>query len=483
MNKIPIPRLSDFLFFLLFISVLISGPKMLNIDGDLPRHLLMGKVVLETGNIPTQELFSYVYENRPYTPHEWLAGVIYYLMYLTLGLNGVVFLASLLIAFAFWMLYSEAVAQKTSFLFTFLLMLLGAMVTSIHWITRPHLFTMLLLAVWVIFVDRLSRGIIVRRWIFPALMFFWANIHAEYIAGFLVLIAYIAGSVSNYIFTRSYDAVRTVRKLISITFLSFFASMINPVGLKAWDVVVGYLRNRYLLARIVETRPPDFTRPEYFPLLILLGIAVVLMVTRRDKFSPAHFFLLAGFGVMSLLSARNAHLAGLIFPFVLSISLIGTSHFQRMERVEATIKRMEIQAKGGIWPIIVTLLIGILALAGPMGRLNRFEPSIFPVNAVRWLEAHPQEGRMFNAFDWGGYILFHLWPEQKVFIESQMDVTGDATRQYETILTLQEGWQDIFDQYKITWAIIPVNWPLTYELMAQGWETAYQDQTTVILVK
>jgi hypothetical protein len=90
---------------------------------------------------------------------------------------------------------------------------------------------------------------------------------------------------------------------------------------------------------------------------------------------------------------------------------------------------------------------------------------------------------MFNAFDWGGYILFHLWPEQKVFIESQTDVTGEVTRQYETVITLQEGWQDLFRQYNITWAILPPDWPLTSELKAQGWQTAYQDQTAVILVQ
>jgi hypothetical protein len=186
---------------------------------------------------------------------------------------------------------------------------------------------------------------------------------------------------------------------------------------------------------------------------------------------------------MSLLSARNAHLSGLVFPYVLSSSFLASIHFQPLERVEVTLRHMENQTRGRLWPILIALLIGILVLLGPMGKSNRFAPSVFPVDAVRWLETNPQSGRMFNAFDWGGYILFHLWPEHKVFIESQTDVTGEVTRQYETIVTLQEGWEDLLQQHNIRWAILPPDWPLTHELIAQGWDAIYQDPVAVILVK
>ena len=94
--RMLLPRLRAVLFILLFLSALAVGPRMLNIDGDLPRHLLMGKLVLDTGRPPATEVFSYVYENRPYTPQEWLAGVIYYSVYAVLGLNGVVLLSAIL---------------------------------------------------------------------------------------------------------------------------------------------------------------------------------------------------------------------------------------------------------------------------------------------------------------------------------------------------------------------------------------------------
>lgn len=483
MKNTLMPRFAEFFFILIFFSALISGPTMLNIDGDLPRHLLMGKVVLETGSAPTQEIYSYVYENRPYTPHEWLADVIFYLVYLLLGLNGVVLLSSALIASTFGLLYSDAASKNGKLVLTFLLMFLGAVVTSIHWITRPHVFTMLFLATWLILVERLYSRATIKVWMFPAVMLLWANIHAEFIAGFLVLIAYIAGCIWQYVIGRSRSALITGGRLVGVALLSFAASIFNPVGLRTWDIVVGYISNRYLVSRIAETRPPDFSQPEYWTLLALLGIAFLLFVARRKAFTPAHVFLLAGFGAMSLLSARNVHVMGVVFPYVLSIALVRITPFPPIETIERLLRQMEGQGNKLVWYVLIPISLSALILAGPTGKLNRFEPSIFPVEAVQWLKENPQQGQMFNAFDWGGYILFHLWPEHKVFIESQTDVTGDVTRKYETVVMLQEGWQGVFEQYGITWAILPPDWTLTAELKTQGWEPVYQDQTAIILAR
>lgn len=477
-----LPRLNDVLFITLFIGALISGPKMLNIDGDLPRHLLMGKYVIETGFPPTQEIFSYVYEGRPYVSHEWLAGVIYYLSYILLGLNGVVLLASALIATTFTIIHSEATSQNSGFFLNFLLAILGAIVTSIHWVTRPHLFTMLFLAIWLIWIDRLSRAAPVKLWGFPVLMLFWANIHAEFIAGFLLLLAYIAGWLWQYMLTRAGVTLETGKKLFYALMFSFLASLFNPAGLRTWETMFSYLNNRYLMSRITETRPPDFTQAEYLPLLVLLIFSVLLLAIRKDRFTPAQIFVMAGFGIMSLISARNAHIFGVVAPFVLSNGLDGVTGFRPFKTIEALIMRVESQINGKAWPIITAILASIAVMTGPLGNFNRFEPSVFPVDAVTWLGNNPQSGRMFNAFDWGGYILFHLWPEQKVFIESQTDVRGELTQEYEAVITLRGNWQEILRKYGITWVVISPHWDLARELIVVGWEIVYQDQTAIILI-
>ena len=91
---------------------------------------------------------------------------------------------------------------------------------------------------------------------------------------------------------------------------------------------------------------------------------------------------------------------------------------------------------------------------------------------------------MFNPFDWGGYLSLELWPEVHVFIDSQGDVYGEAfIREYEQIITLGDGWQDILIKYKVDWALVPQEWDLATALTDAGWGEVYRDETAVIFVR
>ena len=103
------------------------------------------------------------------------------------------------------------------------------------------------------------------------------------------------------------------------------------------------------------------------------------------------------------------------------------------------------------------------------------------MDAVQWLQENPQSGHMFNDFIWGGYIAWRLWPEQKDFIDSQSDMTGEATKMYLNVINLGDGWQTALQQYNVQWAIIPVNSALSQELIKDGWSILYIDSTAVIL--
>src|SRR5688572_23091547 len=100
-----LPPITAVLVMQLFLSVLSLGPNMLNIDGDLPRHLLMGRYILQNKALPTTELFIYPYLGQPYVPHEWLTDVIFYAIYSIWGFAGLVLFAALLLATTFTVLY------------------------------------------------------------------------------------------------------------------------------------------------------------------------------------------------------------------------------------------------------------------------------------------------------------------------------------------------------------------------------------------
>jgi hypothetical protein len=119
------------------------------------------------------------------------------------------------------------------------------------------------------------------------------------------------------------------------------------------------------------------------------------------------------------------------------------------------------------------------------GSGNRFDAEVFPVEAVTWMKSHPPAGAGFNYFPWGGYLLYRLWPDQRVFIDGQTDFYGEAlTRQYEQVITLSPGWEQVFQQYQVQWVLLPPDEPAAQQLLdLPGWQVAYQDQTAVLMVR
>jgi len=482
-NSKSFPRFQDILFFSIFLAAIMLGSRMLNQDGDLPRHLAIGRYVLAGHLPPVNDIFSHTVPGAPFAPHKWLSGVLFYLAYIIFAEKGMVILSATALAATFTLLYRENVLRLGLRLPLFLLTIWGAGITSLHWIIRPHIFTMLLFAVWLILTDRLAKGERAPIWYFPALMLLWNNIHGEYISGLLVTGAYLTGWVWDYLFNRENTSLQVGKRLAAVAGLSVLVTLLNPISLRAWGTVTDWMGNQYLMSHTDETIPPDFLQSKFYILLAFLAFSIFLLAMKREKLSTGQAMTLAGFSALVLFSARNVHFYGVVAPFLLAPTLAGSLSVSVIKRYETSFATLEASAKGFVWPLL-TILLGILLLAfTSLGLEQRFSPSYFPVQAVEWLKTHPQQGEMFNPFDWGGYLSFKL-PEKRVFIDSQGDVYGEAfIRKYEQIITLRPGWEEILNEYDVRWALVPTDWVLVHALSSAGWQEVYRDGTAVVLVR
>ena len=121
----------------------------LNMDGDLGRHLTIGNFILDSGTIPTRDIFSHTMQGLQLTPHEWLAQVAFALAFRVAGLNGVVIFCALLIAVTFTLVYRQCLCQSKILLVSLGLTIFASAAASIHWLARPHLFTLLFSVIWI----------------------------------------------------------------------------------------------------------------------------------------------------------------------------------------------------------------------------------------------------------------------------------------------------------------------------------------------
>jgi hypothetical protein len=484
MNSIQkfLPRLQDIFFAALFIAILLIGGRMINLDGDLPRHLLFGKIILAERAIPASEPLIYPYENRHYVSHEWLAQVLYQVVYANTGLPGLVLLAALLLSSTFFIIYSHLVKRLSLRLPVLFIVVWGAFATSLNWAIRPHLFSMFLLAIWLVWADRLRLGEKTSIWRFPILMLIWSNIHGVFIAGILVLFAFAAGWTMDFLFSSENKDLATGKRLWLALIFSIAASVLNPGGVGSWFSILGFVNNQYLMSRMLEANSPNFQMPEMRIFLLLLVFSIFLLAVKRGKLSSGQGFLLAGFSAMSLMAFRNVHLYGIVAPFVLAEALTDLRSVPIIGRLETTLANIENKITGIYYPVLTVLVLSALVLTFPISKvIYQFEPQTFPVDAVNWLKSNRQTGHMFNDLNWGGYLVLNLWPEQKTFVDSVADVTGQITMDYETILTTSGEWENLLNEYDIEWAIIETGSSLAHTLLNQGWEILYEDETAVIL--
>ena len=490
-----LPTLGSVLLAALISGVYAMGPKMLNIDGDLGRHLTIGAFILDSGSIPTTDLFSHTMPGEALTPHEWLSQVLFALSYRLLGLSGPVLLAALCISIALWLIYRAALAKSGSLLAALICAVIGMAASSLHWLTRPHIFTFLLLAIWLVGLEQMRRGQTsrLRGWMWmPILMLAWANLHGAFIAGFAVWGLYGLA----YVWDRWIERQRAdFAPGFGLSFLlcgglSAAATLLNPDGTGLWQTSLGYLGSQYLVGHTAEYLSPDFHQPAFWPflLMLLLGLGLFGLSGRRRR--TVDVLLFGAWGAMALVSARNIPLFVLAALPVLAEALVETvevfgrqvKFFAALRSFDLRLLAVEEQARGFVWPA-AAVLAAVALTAGGAGRdANRFDARVFPAAAVDWMEANPQRDEGFNYFPWGGYLLYRLWPETRVFIDGQTDFYGEAlTREYEQVISVQPGWEQVLDRYAVGWVLIPVDQALARELSRRdAWSEVYRDGTAVI---
>ncbi len=508
-----LPRLGELLFVAVFLGVIFTGPRLLNGDGDLGRHITIGTYILTARQIPTADIFSHTMPGEPLTPHEWLAQVFFALAHQWMGLNGVVLLCALLIALVVALVYQQAARRSGWVLLPVGLAVAAAAAAAIHWLARPHLWTMLLLLLWVDALGRLRRGEAKVLWRFPLLMLAWVNLHGAFVAGFMVWLIEGVGMAWEWLFNRPPEIGRSWWKgWLWVGGSALAVSFLNPVGWRVWETSLGYVRNRYLVDHTFEYFSPNFHTSGAWPFLLLLLLSIGLLGLGWMRLRPADVWMLAGWTGMSLYSARNIPLyaliaapimaegianavanaaaAGATRPFLKAVGsgqkAEGSGLLEGWLQREARLLSVERGLRGHLWAVGSVLSIAVLLALGI--RLdfkaagNAFDPQVFPVEAVNWIETHPLPGKGFNHFPWGGYLLYRLWPGGQVFIDGQTDFYGEAlTRQYEQVISLDEGWQAVLAQYEVEWLLIPRQSLLARTLaLDANWQIAYQDDVAIL---
>lgn len=482
------PSLPAILFLLwgLLIPV-FEGEVMVNADGDPARHLRHGETILTTGDVVRIDSFSFTRPGTAFVGFEYGSQVLLALSHRLGGTPGMVILATLVIAGTLAGLTAWLLRRGVDPLLTAMSVTIVAVLTNIHWLARPHIFSwplMLLLLAW---LERERRP---PAWAFGLLFAGWANLHGAFVFGWLMIAMYLAGHLLESRTAWSEAERKAERRraweLVPVLGAAALATLFTPYGWRLPWHVVEFFRDPWLRTLTQEFQSPNFHSADLLPFLAALGMTGLLLIL-GPRPHWTRLLVLLGSAAMALMAQRN------IVQFaLLAVPLMTLEWGPAWDRVvgrRGFVSRFAVTARSGRtlpYVAVTVALLGALALGrGKAGSVevlrDGFEPKRFPVAAVEHARAEGVRGRLFHEFIWGGYLLW-AWPEQKVFIDGGSDFYGgELLRAHRHVVNIQPGWADSLDVWRIDLVLVPTSGPMGAQLAREsGWRAWHTDSTATL---
>lgn len=444
------------------------------IDPDVWWHLRTGQYIAEHKTIPHTDPFSYTRAGQQWVTHEWLTELGMYELQRHAGFGALILLFSAVTVIAFFLLYLRCgPAPYLAGAAT----LCAAWSTAPLWGVRPQILSLLLTSLWLLILERSERNPNLLWWTLP-LTLLWVNLHAGFALGLVLSALFLAAEVIEPHFGLAPKPPAHMARAALIFFLDLLLVPLNPNGLRMLSYPIETLRSTAMQNYILEWASPNFHRPEYWPFLFIILATFAALAWSKIPIRPRDLILLLVGLYASLISIRMIPLFILIAVPLVACRL---GNWPRTRRDTGNPLRASFNAV-----IIAAMVIfASVRLVEVIRNQPQAEARDFPTRAVAFLQQHPPAGHVFNHYDWGGYLIWKLYPRTPVFIDGRADLYGpELLHDFADAYQLKHSWQQILQRWQVDSVILPPHSALAVGLeSAPGWTTSYRDSQAIIMTR
>jgi len=454
------------------------------VDADMWWHLRAGQDMLEQQRILLVDPYSFTRAGTAWVNAFWLSEIGMYLLYSVGGYFALALFVALTGALTFLIVYRRLSGNP---FVNSSIVILAVFTAAPIWGPRPQIISFLRVAV----LDRwLAEGKAAaprRAWL-PVLLFaLWSNLHGGWIWGFLLLAAHIAGRLVEFIFeaSRAKQALiwREIKGVSGWSLLAGLAVGLNPNGPAIWKLPFQQVS---VSLQIQEWLSPDFHRLDFHPLLWMIFLLMITAAVVRRSPDWPQLIKVIGFAYLTFVAQRNIALFAIVAaPLLVEWmtpaleTLWDRSIKTRAARVPELDPRLTTVMNAVILTVLAVAAVGKLFLISRPAQVYEH----YPVAAVEWIRSNRPNGYLFNSYNWGGFLLWKL-PGYPVFIDGRADLYGSKLiDQWHAVVRGQENASGILDEWQINTVLLEPDWPIARILPAWGWQIAYQDDQSVILLR
>ena len=476
------------LLVMLAVGAAFLSRGILVLDPDFGWHLRMGQIISLTG-VPNTDPFSYTMPSFPFVDHEWLTNWGIYKLYGFTGMTGLAIIGAGITVAA---LVIAAAGSKGKWMAVPVLLSAGVLIHRGG--VRPQILDWVFLTLVLRLFEDMRRWD-KWKWVWPAVMLLWANLHGGFPVGIAVS-ALILGlrAVQEKKF-KLQDGV------IWLTGLA--ATFANPNGWRLWQEVISQAALSGFFRKTIMEWQPFWAQAEMsYWILGTLAASVVYRYRERVKLWEAG--LLAGLFLSGITALRHMSLfAVAAIPFTVK----GFSWMEEEFGKEKEMKRRW-QKFYQMLTVMAAVLFVVETAVDWKNALNMREGKFYPTEAVRIVEEIPISERVMAEYGWGGYLIWKI-PDRKVFVDGRMagwrweapEGESDwAFQDYLKVAEGSEGWEEVLDTNQVKWVLwgreeeqedtgwldrlikgkFPEVVPLEKRLAEKGWIREYEDKWAVL---
>ncbi len=461
---------------LLAMVFVLAVRQSVSVDPDLWWHLKAGQQIIDTRSVPHTDDYSFTKQGSEWVAHEWLSEVLMDGVYRVSGLVGLVIIFSLIIVIVMWLTYRRCDGRPYA---AALATLLAAAASFPLFGIRPQMLTWLLASIYIVLLERFDpKGQTRRLWWLVPLMLLWVNLHAGFALGLALIGLYIVRAVLD-------GELRYVRPLLIVLIICTAVVPLNPNGFRMSSYPYETLTSASMAAFIQEWASPNFHQITYLPLALLLLSTFAVMALSPQRARLGDLFLLLITALGALRSVRHIPIFSLFAAPMLAKHLWAIAKDRGWDQLLTGPEAR---------PTAIQLLINILLLFAPVAlgvfrvwdfaaHQRNFVTIRNPVAAVEFLKSNSLPGPIYNRYGWGGYLIYQLYPEYRVYIDGRADVYGDAF--FAEAMGTYDGkgdWASSLDRYGIKTVLISPDAPLASVLRNDHgkWKVVYEDNDAII---
>ena len=411
---------------------------------DIGRHIKNGELILQgQTELLHRNFYSFTHPDYPFINHHWLFGVMSFGVWKWVGFTGlqVVYIAVMLAALWFFV---QAARLRGHFAVT---AFFTALVLPILWSRqeiRPEGISILLMGLYFYLLTKLSLGRIKPFVVFIILslaQIVWVNTHIFFFMGPLLVAVFLWDGYAR-------GCSVCVRHLWPLLCLTVMVNMLNPSGLEG--ALTPFHINKadgYMLAEnqnlfFMMSRFPTNKIYPYYLLLTLLVVPGALIAGWMKGWKVNWpFMALMLFAVCAGLKAVR-----LMSPVGFLLVPMGAFFYGQIEgawprKIQDIARAVFLAGAVVLCVVFAWVLSTNLPGIGLMPEVNR---------SAEFFKQAGLKGPIFSNYDIGGYLIFHLAPQEKVFVDNRQEAFPPEFFK-NSYVPMQEDatiWRQMDDQYK-----------------------------------